>query len=329
MRLLWSNLHKNQYDPEKHYLCLMLIVKRESTNPFFNLAAEEYLLHHIQEPCFMLWQNTPAVVIGKHQNPFKEVDLAYLYANKIPVIRRISGGGTVYHDLGNINYSFINFGKQSSLVNFDKYSQPIRSFLNEIGVEAYLHGKSDLKIAGKKFSGNASHVYKNSVLHHGTLLYDSNLTILNDSIKMESSSIIDKSINSNRSQVVNIKDFVKQDMKTSDFMEQLEQYIFKEFEETEYYQLSKHEKEEIEKLSIEKYKSWEWNFGYTPNFTILQNITWKAMVLELSIKVSKGLIQHIEVNKESFVELDEYLNSFLQKPFDIDLFSPSELSASL
>lgn len=275
----------------------MLIVHRTSTNPYFNLAAEEYLVKNLQEPCFMLWQNTPSVIIGKHQNPLREVNLEFVEQNHIPVIRRISGGGTVYHDLGNLNYSFIDFGKAESLVNFPKYSQPVLSLLHKLGVPAQLSGKSDLTIHGLKFSGNASHVYRQKVLHHGTLLFQSNLDILNESIKIKRMNISDKAVNSNRSQITNIAVHLPLFLSIEEFKLKLTEEIIQIFPNTRYLDFSETQLDEINQLAEEKYKSWEWNFGYGPKYEINSIVMINNQMLDFCVLVNKGFIQNITSTK--------------------------------
>lgn len=291
----------------------MIIIHRKSTNPYFNLAAEEYLVKHINEPCFMLWQNSPSVIIGKHQNPLKEVNLEFCKNNDIPIIRRISGGGTVYHDLGNINYSFIDFGKQESLVNFTKYSQPILDVLNDMGVKAELVGKSDLKINGSKFSGNASHVHRNKVLHHGTLLFQSELNILNESIQITKGNITDKSVNSNRSQVCNISEHLKQTMSIEDFKSLLLNHIKKQFPEAKEVDFSEVQGNEIKKLVNEKYLSWEWNFGYSPRYFINSKVEINGEIQEFKTEVYKGFIQNINCSSPISKEIQENISAIIGK----------------
>lgn len=276
---------------ENPYLCSMHIINRESTDPYFNLATEEFLVKTLEEPCFMLWQNKPSVIIGKHQNPLREVNMTFLNENNIPVVRRISGGGTVYHDLGNLNYSFIDMGKAESLVNFAKYSKPVLDLLQRLKVDAQLVGKSDLKIAEKKFSGNASHVYRNKVLHHGTLLFNSDLDILNESIKIKENNISDKAVNSNRSIVTNISDHLPETMILSDFKRHLIDHIKNHFPNSQIINLSKSQESQIQELAQEKYKSWEWNFGYSPKYDISSTNYIDEKSIDFNIHVAKGFIQ--------------------------------------
>jgi lipoate-protein ligase A len=284
------------------YFCGMLLLHRTSTDPWFNIAAEEYLIKNTDEPLFMLWQNRESVIVGKHQNPLREVNLKFTNQQQIPIIRRISGGGTVYHDLGNLNYSFIDFGKAEHLVNFVKYSKPILQLLHQLQVDAGLSGKSDLKIKGKKFSGNASHVYKNRVLHHGTLLFNSNLDILNESIKIDAHQITDKAVNSNRSLVTNIQDHLPFQMSLPEFKTKLIDSIKNLFPDIKECSLTHHQIAEIQKLATEKYKTWEWNFGYSPRYTISGYFDLDGIQKEIKIEVEKGFINDIECEHPQLTE---------------------------
>src|SRR5690606_26723949 len=154
---------------------LMLCIHHHSTDPYFNIATDEYIFRHIKEDCFMLWQNDNAIIVGKHQNTLAEINFDYVKANNIHVVRRLSGGGAVYHDLGNLNFSFTKTGADSSLMDFEMYTRPILEVLNSLGVPAKFEGRNDLTIDGKKISGNAEHIFKNKILHHGTLLFSSEM----------------------------------------------------------------------------------------------------------------------------------------------------------
>ena len=277
----------------------MIILNRPQTDPFFNLAAEEFLIKNTTEPLFMLWQNTPSVVVGKHQNALKEINLKFLQEKNIPVIRRISGGGTVFHDLGNLNYSFINFGPRESLVNFKKYSQPILDVLQKLGVDAQLIGKSDLKIDGLKFSGNASHVYKNTVLHHGTLLFSSDLNILNNSIKVSEINFSDKAVQSNRSTVTNIQSHLKEALSIEEFKQKIIDFVMSSFPNTEIRDFTKTEIEKIQQLADEKYKSWEWNFGYSPRYKLDVSIKTSNKIFAFKLLVKNGTIDSIDFRENS------------------------------
>ena len=187
----------------------MLIINRPQTDPYFNIAAEEYLLKQMDEDCFMVWQNEPSIIVGKHQNTLAEINYSFAKENNIPVVRRITGGGTVFHDLGNLNFTFISSGEKGKLVNFKKFTQPIIEVLNQMGIPARFEGKNDLRVNGLKISGNAEHVYKNKVLHHGTLLFSTDLNFLKKAIKSVPERFQDKAVQSVRSKVANITDFIE------------------------------------------------------------------------------------------------------------------------
>ena len=187
----------------------MLLINNSSTDPYFNIALEEYLLKHTSEDIFMLYTDSPSVIVGKHQNTLAEVNIRYAIEHNIHVVRRISGGGTVYHDPGNLNFCFIVNGKEGHLVDFKKFTNPIIEVFNKLGLQVNLEGKNDLRIDGLKISGNAEHVFKNRVLHHGTLLVSTDLQHLSFILKVEVGKYTDNAVKSIRSKVSNINSFLK------------------------------------------------------------------------------------------------------------------------
>ena len=176
------------------YIYAMKFLTLKTTNPNINLATEEYLFTHCEDDIFMLWQNEPTVVIGKNQNAFAELNMDYIKNNNIHVVRRITGGGAVYHDLGNVNYTFISGKKGSVGIDFEYFTKPIIHALPSLGISAELSGRNDILIDGKKISGNAQHTSGNRVLHHGTLLFDSDLSVLSDALKVDEEKIKAKAI---------------------------------------------------------------------------------------------------------------------------------------
>lgn len=269
----------------------MLIINRPQTNPWFNIAAEEYLLKNMKEDCFMLWQNEPSVIVGKHQNTMAEINHRYVKENNIPVIRRISGGGTVFHDLGNLNFSFIQGGEREKLVDFKKFVNPIINVLQSIGIPARFEGKNDIRVNGLKISGNAEHVFKSRVLHHGTLLFSSDLGNLNYAIKANEDNYKDKAVKSVRSSVANILDFLEPKVSIDEFKKRIIDYIFKHYEGVEFYNLTDNDIRKIEDLSKEKYKSWEWNYGYSPRFELKKKIRFNGQDFVINMEIKNGIIQ--------------------------------------
>jgi lipoate-protein ligase A len=274
----------------------MILIKRPETDPWFNIAAEEYFLKNKEDNIVMLWQSDTSVIVGKHQNTLAEVNLELARELQIPVIRRISGGGTVFHDMGNINYTVITSEKQKDrLIDFRKFTRPIIAFLKEIGIHTVFEGKNNLVIRGKKISGNSGHVYKNRVLHHGTLLFDSNLEKLDKLIKPEKLDIQDKAVKSIRATVTNISGHLIEEISRSQFISMLQQYLMRYYDITEAGFLSGMDKNAIRTLANEKYKTWKWNLGYSPAFSI--KLAHHDQVIELNIK--NGLIQAVIVTEKT------------------------------
>ena len=181
----------------------MKFIVLNSTNPHYNLAVEEYLFNTSESDVFMLWQNAPTVVIGKNQNAYAEVNMEYVMQNGIFLARRITGGGAVYHDLGNVNYTFIS--RAEGGIDFRQFAAPVINALSSLGVDAALSGRNDIEVAGKKISGNAQHRHGGRVLHHGTLLFDSDLTVLDRALKVDSEKLKTRAVRSYSARVCNLR----------------------------------------------------------------------------------------------------------------------------
>lgn len=281
----------------------MVYINRKSNNPYFNIAAEEYVLKHFNDEIFMLWQNKPSVIAGKHQNTIAEINQEFIKKNSIPVIRRISGGGTVYHDLGNLNFTFVKNGEQGKLVDFRKYTEPIIETLKVFGIDAKFEGKNNLTVKGKKISGNAEHVYKNRVLHHGTLLFSSDLEKLDLAIKTDPSKYKDKAVKSINSKVTNIIDHLDKSITINDFRNKIKDIVLSGSGEPVYYELSEEDNFKINKLANDKYKTWEWNFGYSPRYQFKKIIYTNGQKTEFNLEVKNGIINSIKIH-DSFTNKD-------------------------
>ena len=181
----------------------MKFIVLNSTNPHYNLAVEEYMFNTSESDVFMLWQNAPTVVIGKNQNAYAEVNMDYVNQNGIFLARRITGGGAVYHDLGNVNYTFISHGEGG--IDFSAFAAPVISALSALGVNARLSGRNDIEVDGKKISGNAQHRQGGRVLHHGTLLFDSDLTVLDRALKVDREKLKTRAVRSYSARVCNLR----------------------------------------------------------------------------------------------------------------------------
>jgi lipoate-protein ligase A len=269
---------------------ITLCINQSNSDPYFNLAAEEYFLKNFKENFFMLWRSRPSVVIGKHQNALAEINHEFVHENHIPVARRLSGGGTVFHDPGNVNFTFIRNVEKVSEVNFKIFTVPVIEALKKLGVDAYTTGRNDLLIDGKKISGNAEHVHRNRVLHHGTLLFDSRLEALKGALKVDLSKFEDKAVQSNRSDVTNIANYLPSPISVEEFTSFLFGEISQTYPEFQVYELTPEDLEAIEKLSNEKYQTWDWIFGYSPRYRFSNKLETENGEIQISLLVEKGHI---------------------------------------
>ncbi len=312
----------------------MLCIERNITDPYFNLAAEEYVLKEFGDEVFMLWRNEPCIIVGKHQNTLAEINLDYVTEHKIPVVRRITGGGTVFHDLGNLNFTFVKNGENDKLVNFRKFTEPIIEVLQKIGIEAKFEGRNDLTIEGRKFSGNAEHVHKNRVLHHGTLLFSSELSNLSKALKVDPSKFQDKAVKSVRSRVTNISEHLKMPMDVIGFKDLIQNHLNEKFRDITFYQFSEEDKTKIYELVKTKYNTWEWNFGYSPQYNFMRQFKADGGNIEVNLEVKNGIIEKAKIYGDYFslrdtAEIEELLVNQPHNPeiisqklanIDIDLY---------
>jgi len=271
-------------------------IHQTNTDPYFNLAAEEYFLKTFQEDYFILWRSQPSIVVGKHQNALAEINHEFVRTHQIPVARRLSGGGTVFHDLGNLNFTFIRTVEKVHEINFKVFTYPITEALKTLGVDVYTTGRNDLQIDGKKISGNAEHVHKNRVLHHGTLLYNSKLDALKGTLKVDLSKFEDKAIRSNRSEVTNIASYLPEPMRVEDFGNLLFAEISQQMDSSQIYSPTEADLEAIQKLSDEKYRTWDWIYGYSPRYRFINNLETENGEIQLSLLIEKGHLVEVTVS---------------------------------
>ena len=297
----------------------MLCIHIKNTDPYFCLAAEEYLMKNFSEDIFMLWQSKNAVVVGKHQNLMAEINYPFVRKNNIALCRRISGGGTVFHDAGNVNFTFIKNVKSPAEISFKMFTAPVVEALAKLGIEATTSGRNDLLIDGLKISGNAEHVYKNRVLHHGTLLFNSDLENLGQAIKVTPEKYESKAVQSNRSPVANISQFLKTPITTCKFIQFLLDFQLENPENSLYY-LNENDLPAIEKLSTEKFTTWEWNFGYSPKYLFKNEVEIEGKLLKIFLQVERGIIVQAEITGDYFMQSQSTAiqNSLCQKKHDFD-----------
>jgi lipoate---protein ligase len=279
----------------------MLIIKRHHTDPYVNLATEEYVLKEISDDSFMLWRNEPSIIVGKHQNTLAEINIEYVKSNGIKVVRRLSGGGAVFHDLGNLNFTFTMKGENDNLINFRKYTEPILEVLQKLGIDARFEGRNDLTIGGKKFSGNAMHIWNNKVLSHGTLLFSAHMPDLQQALNADPLKFTDKAVKSIRSRVTNISEHLKESLDVGQFAELIEEHILTKYPDARLYELTEKDHQKIHELVEKKYGTWEWNFGYSPKYNFRKTIrTTNSGTLEFNFNVADGRITEIRIFGDYF-----------------------------
>lgn len=282
----------------------MLYIYNKNTNPYFNLAAEEYVLKEFQEECFMLWRNEPSIIVGKNQNTLAEINLDYVRQHKIPVVRRLSGGGAVFHDLGNLNFTFIVNEDVSSFSDFRRFTQPIIDVLRKLSINAEFSGRNDITIDGKKISGNAQYYYKNRILHHGTLLFSSSITDLSAALKVRPVKFEDKGVKSVSKRVTNISEHLKEPITIEKFIDLIMNHIREQTDESEMYEFTQEDIQKIEKLVREKYSTWEWNFGTSPDYSFKNEKKFTGGTVEVNLNVEKGIIKDIKIYGDFFGKYD-------------------------
>ncbi len=285
---------------------LMNIYQSEIHNPYYNLATEEHFLKNSPEDYFMLYTNEATVVVGKHQNLLSEINSVYINQNKIKVARRISGGGTVYHDPGNINFSLIQSVEGGEKINYQRFARPVLESLRLLGLNVHFSDRNDLFINGLKISGSAMHVYKNRVLAHGTLLFEADKNELSEALKSNSIKYIDKAIKSVRSKVMNIKELLP-DMSTLEMIAHLASTVKFDDGQMNRVVLTKEDEITINKLVEERYLKYDWIYGYSPKYRFETNVTVADQTIPVLLFVEKGIIQNVQMgdNQELNDDLQE------------------------
>lgn len=272
-------------------------------DPRINLAIEEYLLKTMdveKEPVLLFYINQPSIIIGKNQNTIEEINTDYVEDNGIIVVRRLSGGGAVYHDLGNLNFSFITNDDGDSFMNYKKFTQPVVDALAKMGVNAELSGRNDILAEGRKVSGNAQFSTKGRMFSHGTLMFDTEIDAVVSALKVKKDKIESKGIKSIRSRVANILEFLKEQMTVEEFRLEILKSIFGGEENIRYYELTEDDWANIHKLSEERYQTWEWNFGKSPRFNIQKTHRFPTGGIDIRLEVNHGVMEEVHIFGDFF-----------------------------
>lgn len=280
----------------------MKYIVNKSNNPAYNIALEAYAFRELlsEDEIFILWINEPAIIIGKHQNTIQEINKEYIDAHGIHVARRLSGGGAVYHDLNNLNYTIISNKSEEGAFDFKTFSQPVIETLADLGVKAEFTGRNDLEINGKKFCGNAQAYYKGRMMHHGCLLFDVDMTVLGDALKVSKDKIESKGIKSVRARVTNILDELPEKITVNEFSDKILAKMKETYPDMTEYVLSEDELAKIQKSADEQFGNWDWVYGKAPEYTIERNVRYPAGKINTFANVEKSIIKNIKIYGDFF-----------------------------
>jgi len=276
----------------------MLIFRNYNTDPYLNLALEECLLAKSGQDCFMLWRNRPSIIIGRNQNTAEEINAEFVRSRDIAVVRRLSGGGAVYHDLGNLNFTFIANDTKNS---FDFFRFAV---LRKLGVRAEYSGRNDLTIAGQKFSGNAQYVQGNKVLHHGTLLYDSDLLVLQDALQIKPEKYESKGIKSVASRITNISSHLPKPWTIDEFATMIIEHIKNTYVGAEMSEITPADYAIAHDLVAAKYGEWKWNYGKSSPYNFQNKLRFSSGMVECRLFVEQGMICTAKIYGDFFGNKD-------------------------
>jgi lipoate-protein ligase A len=283
----------------------MRLVINSDLRPEFNLALEEYALTEMGMDMIILWRNSAAVIVGRNQNAVEEIDALYVKENGISVVRRQSGGGAVFHDLGNVNFTVIGKLEGDDFNNYRKFTAPIIGYLAELGVKAEFQGRNDLVIDGMKFCGNAQAVKNGRIMHHGCILYSADTSRLAGALRPRPGKIESKGVKSVRKRVTNIADHLPSPIPVEDFLSGLADYFMKRVSGILPYELTEGDIAAAEKLMREKYATWEWNFGRSPAYNMEREERYDFGTVSAKLFVERGSIQEIHIFGDFFGLLDK------------------------
>ena len=273
------------------------------TDPRMNLAIEEYAVKTMdvdKDSYLLFYVNEPSIIIGKNQNTIEEINTSFVEDHGIHVVRRISGGGAVYHDHGNLNFSFITKDDGDSFRNFAKFTEPVIEALAQLGVKAELLGRNDILVDGKKISGNAQFATKGRIFSHGTLMFDTEIDTVVKALRVKKDKIESKGIKSIRSRVANISDYLEEPMTIDAFKREILKSVFGGEENIQYVEWTEDDWDNIRKLSEEKYQQWEWNYGRSPKFNVQHSERFPVGGIDIRLQVNKGRMEDVHIYGDFF-----------------------------
>lgn len=279
----------------------IVYLESPSTDPRFNLALEQYVFDELprDKEYFMLWQNENAIIVGKHQNTIEEINLEYVKSQKIQVVRRLSGGGAVYHDLGNLNFTFILDAGEVEDLDLSFFSTPIVKALKKLGLEVEQNGRNDITIDGRKFSGSAQYIKEGRIMHHGTILFNSDLNKIAAALAVSKDKVESKGVKSVKSRVTNLIDYLPKKISLEEFKELLKTYVFEQIDEQ--YYLTEADLQRILEIKKERYDTWEWNYGHSPKYSITKERYFpNCGKIQLNMEVDKGTIMKFATSGDYF-----------------------------
>lgn len=274
----------------------MIYIVNKSTNPAYNIALEEYCFKELKQfdKIFILWINEPAIIVGKYQNTLAEINERYVNEHGIHVVRRITGGGAVYHDLDNLNYTIISNEEEGrSEFDFETFSQPVIEALAGLGVKAEFSGRNDITIDGKKICGNAQAYADERVMHHGCLLFNTDLTVLSKALEPSKETVGSKGVKSVRSRVDNILPHLKEEITVHEFADKVLEQMISRFPEMKPYTFTDDELQEIERARDEKFGNWDWNYGSNPPAEVVLESRYPAGKIEVFLDLKQGKIERV------------------------------------
>ncbi|MGZ9583561.1 lipoate--protein ligase [Paenibacillus marinisediminis] len=274
------------------------------TDPRINLAIEEFVLKHLpmdEDSYLLFYINEPSIIIGRNQNTIEEINADYVKDQNIHIVRRLSGGGAVYHDLGNLNFSFLTKDDGESFHNFRKFTQPVIDTLQGMGVNAELTGRNDIQVGEQKISGNAQFSTRGRMFSHGTLLFDSKMDNVASALKVKQMKIESKSTKSVRARVANIAEFLSEPMTIEQFRATILRHVFgMEPDQVPQYKLTEQDWEKIHAISEERYQNWDWNYGHSPKFNVQNAKKFPAGIVDIRLDVKDGRIEGAKIFGDFF-----------------------------